>query len=161
MAFGVMCIVPGQHCQRRQGAPGRAAGTLFSGCWWVTRWQKGLWKSQKFIPAPGSSTASPKLPKFAHLGPVAESSPRHTSWAEHSSDGTRAQTLALPWSHVSGLFSSTAKGRGKQMSLGNTGKEQKHMSTYPSQQSIHSSIVKGETEKTMKLRGETPVKLNN
>lgn len=47
------------------------------------------------------------------------------------------------------------------MSLGNTGKEQKHATMHPSQQSIHGSVVKGETKKTMKLREETPVKLNN
>lgn len=47
------------------------------------------------------------------------------------------------------------------MSLGNTGNEQKHATMHPSQQSIHGSVVKRETEKTMKLRGETPVKLNN
>lgn len=43
------------------------------------------------------------------------------------------------------------------MSLGNTEKKKKHVTVHPS----HSSLVKRETEKTMKLRGETPVKLNN
>lgn len=45
--------------------------------------------------------------------------------------------------------------------MGSTEKKKKHVTMHPSQQGIHSSVVKWETEKTMKLRGETPVKLNN
>jgi len=50
---------------------------------------------------------------------------------------------------------------GKQMSLGSTGKDQKHRMMHAFQQSILSSAVKGYIEKTVKLRGEIPVKLNN
>jgi len=47
------------------------------------------------------------------------------------------------------------------MSLGSTGKDQKHRMMHAFQQSILSSAVKGYIEKTVKLRGEIPVKLNN